>query len=49
MKKKKKKKTKKKKKKKKKKIAPLGENILRCTTQDKKGLVLIAILFYLIF
>jgi hypothetical protein len=35
--------------KKKKKIAPLGENILRCTTQDKKGLVLIAILFYLIF
>jgi hypothetical protein len=28
---------------------PLGENPLRCTTQDKKGLVLIAFLFYLIF
>ncbi len=28
---------------------PLGENPLRCTTLDKKGLVLTAILFYLIF
>jgi len=35
--------------KKKKKIVDLGTKILRCTTQDKKGLVLIAILFYLIF
>jgi hypothetical protein len=26
-----------------------GENPLRCTTQDKKGLVLTTILFYLIF
>jgi len=26
-----------------------GEKPLKCTTQDKKGLVLIAILFYLIF
>ncbi len=26
-----------------------SENPLRCTTQDKKDLVLIAILFYLIF
>ncbi len=27
----------------------LGENPLRCTTQDKKGLVLIVLLFYPIF
>jgi hypothetical protein len=27
----------------------MGENLLRCTTQDIKGLVLITILFYLIF
>jgi hypothetical protein len=33
----------------KKKTIPLGENPLRCITQDKKGVVLIAILFYLIF
>ncbi len=27
----------------------VGENLLRCTTQDKKGIILIAILFYSIF
>jgi hypothetical protein len=26
-----------------------GENLLKCTTQDEKGLVLIVVLFYLIF
>jgi len=30
-------------------ISPMGENPLRCTTQDKKGLVLTKVLFYLIF
>jgi hypothetical protein len=27
----------------------MGENLLRCTTQDIKGLVFITVLFYLIF
>jgi hypothetical protein len=26
-------------------IMPLGENPLRCTTQDEKGLILIVVLF----
>jgi hypothetical protein len=30
-------------------IKLMGENILRCTTQDEKGLVLIALFFYPIF
>jgi hypothetical protein len=27
----------------------LGENLLKCTTHDKKGVVLIVVIFYLIF
>jgi hypothetical protein len=27
----------------------MGENPLKCTTQDEKGIVLIVIFFYLIF
>jgi hypothetical protein len=27
----------------------MGENPLRCTTQDEKNLLLIAVIFYLVF